>query len=475
MDLQKIKIEDLSEEGYSIGHLEGRVVFVNGICAPGDEVEIKIFKKKKNYYFANLISILQKDKKNNIEPVCQHFGVCNGCQWQHVLYEKQLEIKNQHVLDKMERIAKLNLQIIDVKKIIGTKKLTYYRNKLEFSFSSQCWITEDQIKNSVEIKNKSALGFHKMKYFNKIVPITKCFLQQDPSNEIRNAIDKFCKENNFSYYNFHEHVGDLRNLIIRTTTLNQIMVIVQFGNTEERKIELLMNFLKTFFPQINSLQYIVNKKLNETYFDLEVKKFHGEDYIFEEMDNLKWKIKAKSFFQTNSQQASVLYKNIVEMSQVSAKDIVYDLYTGVGTIALYFAKFVKKVIGVEIIESAIEDAKENALLNKIDNAIFLCGDVKDMVMGNFFAEHGKPNIVVIDPPRSGIHPQVIETILKIKPEILIYVSCNPATQARDIFLLKDFYEVKKIQPVDMFPNTYHVENICALELKVCDDEFDAIS
>ena len=465
LDLQKIKIEDLSEEGYSIGHLEGRVVFVNGICAPGDEVEIKIFKKKKNYYLANLISILHKDEKNNIKPICSHFGVCNGCQWQHVLYEKQLEIKNKHVLDKMERIAKLNLQNVEVKKIIGAKKLTHYRNKLEFTFSSQCWITEEQIKNSVEIKNKSALGFHRMKYFNKIVPINKCFLQQDPSNEIRNSVDKFCKKNNFSYYDFHDHTGDLRNLIIRTTTLNQLMVIVQFGDTEEKKIELLMNFLKNSFPQINSLQYIVNKKLNETYFDLEVKKFHGENFIFEEIDNLKWKIKAKSFFQTNSQQASVLYKKIVEMSQATKDDVMFDLYCGVGTIALYFAKFVKKVIGVEIIESAIEDAKENAKLNDIDNAVFHCGDVKDIVTENFISEHEKPDIIVIDPPRSGIHQQVVETILKVKPRILIYVSCNPATQARDIFLMKDIYEVKKVQPVDMFPNTYHVENICALELK----------
>ena len=460
-----LKIEDLSEEGYSIGHIDGRVVFVNGICAPGDEVEIEIFKKKRSYSLANLIFIVHKNEKNNVQPLCSHFGACNGCQWQHVLYEKQLEIKNQHVLDKMERIAKLDLKDVEIKKILGAKKLTHYRNKLEYTFSSQCWITEEQIKNSVEIKNKSAIGFHKMKFFNKIVPITNCFLQQDPSNAIRNAIDTFCKENGFSYYNFHEHTGDLRNLIIKTTTLNQIMVIVQFGDVEESKINLLMNFLKITFPQINSLQYIINKKLNETYFDLDVKKFYGEDHLIEEMDGLRWKIKAKSFFQTNTQQASLLYKKILEMSQVSEEDVVYDLYTGVGTIALYLARKVKKVIGVEIIESAIEDAKENAALNKIENTLFFCGDVKDIVTEDFILQHGKPDILVIDPPRSGIHPQVIDTILKIRPKTLIYVSCNPATQARDIFALKENYCVKEIQPVDMFPNTYHVENICALKLK----------
>ncbi len=465
MDSQKIKIEDLSEEGYSIGHLDGRVIFVQGICAPGDEVEIKIFKKKKNYSLANLISIIHKDENNNVKPLCSHFGVCNGCQWQHVLYEKQLEIKNQHVLDKMERIAKIDLNTTEVNKILGAKKLTHYRNKLEYTFSCQCWISEEQIKNNVEIENKNALGFHKMKYFNKIVPISTCFLQQDPSNEIRNAVDTFCKTNGFSYYNFHEHTGDLRNLIIKTTTLNQIMVIVQFGDVEEKKIHLLMNFLKTTFPQITSLQYIVNKKLNETYFDLDVKTFYGQDYLIEEMDGLRWKIKAKSFFQTNTQQASILYKKIIELSQASSEDVVYDLYTGVGTIALYFARYVKKVIGVEIIESAIEDAKENAKLNKIENSLFFCGDVKDVVTEDFISQHGKPDILVIDPPRSGIHPQVIETILKIKPKTLIYVSCNPSTQARDIFALKESYNVKQIQPVDMFPNTYHVENICALELK----------
>lgn len=465
MDSQKIKIEDLSEEGYSIGHLDGRVIFVQGICAPGDEVEIKIFKKKKNYSIANLISILHKDETNNITPLCSHFGVCNGCQWQHVLYQKQLEIKNQHVLDKMERIAKLDLTKVEINKILGAKKLTHYRNKLEYTFSCQCWISEEQIKNNVEIENKNALGFHRMKYFNKIVPISNCFLQQDPSNAIRNAIDTFCKENGFSYYNFHEHTGDLRNLIIKTTTLNQIMVIVQFGDVEEKKIHLLMNFLKTTFPQINSLQYIVNKKLNETYFDLDVKTFYGEDHLIEEMDGLKWKIKAKSFFQTNTQQASALYKKILEMSQASKDDVVYDLYTGVGTIALYFAKHVKKVIGVEIIESAIEDAKENAKLNDIDNSLFFCGDVKEVITEDFISRHGTPDILVIDPPRSGIHPQVIETILKIRPKTLIYVSCNPSTQARDIFALKESYNVRQIQPVDMFPNTYHVENICALELK----------
>lgn len=461
----QIKIEDLSEEGYSIGHFEGRVIFVNGICAPGDEVEVKIFKKKKSYYLANLISILQKDENTNVKPYCSHFGVCNGCQWQHVVYEKQLVIKQKHVLDKMERIAKLDLKNIDIRQIIGAAKLQYYRNKLEFTFSSQCWITEEQIKNSVEINDKNALGFHRMKYFNKIVPISNCFLQQDPSNEIRNAIDKFCKENNFLYYNFHEHTGDLRNLIIRTTTLNQLMCIVQFGNTTQEKIDLLMNFLHNKFPQINSLQYIVNTKLNETYFDLEVKEFFGEDHIVENIGGLRWKIKAKSFFQTNSQQASVLYKKIVELSGASKDDIVYDLYTGVGTIALYFAQFVKKVIGVEIIDSAIEDAKENACLNNIDNALFFCGDVKDVVNENFILEQGNPDIIVIDPPRSGMHEQIIETILKVRPRILIYVSCNPATQARDIALLKESYAVKTIQPVDMFPNTYHVENICALELK----------
>lgn len=461
----QIKIEDLSEEGYSIGHFEGRVIFVNGICAPGDEVEVKIFKKKKSYYLANLISILHKDENTNVKPYCSHFGVCNGCQWQHVVYEKQLAIKQKHVLDKMERIAKLDLKNIDIRQIIGAAKLQYYRNKLEFTFSSQCWITEEQIKNSIEIKDKNALGFHRMKYFNKIVPISNCFLQQDPSNEIRNAIDKFCKENNFSYYNFHEHTGDLRNLIIRTTTLNQLMCIVQFGNTTQEKIDLLMNFLHNKFPQINSLQYIVNTKLNETYFDLEVKKFFGEDHIVENIGGLKWKIKAKSFFQTNSQQASVLYKKIVELSGASKDDIVYDLYTGVGTIALYFAQFAKKIIGVEIIDSAIEDAKENACLNNIDNALFFCGDVKDVVNESFILEQGKPDIIVIDPPRSGMHEKIIETILKVLPRTLIYVSCNPATQARDIALLKESYAVKTIQPVDMFPNTYHVENICALELK----------
>ena len=465
MDTQKIKIEDLSEEGYSIGHLDGRVIFVQGICAPGDDVEIKIFKKKKNYSLANLVSILHKDETNNVKPLCSHFGVCNGCQWQHVLYEKQLKIKNQHVLDKMERIAKLDLAQVKVNNILGAKKLTHYRNKLEYTFSCQCWISEEQIKNNVEIANKNALGFHKMKYFNKIVPISTCFLQQDPSNAIRNAIDTFCKENGFSYYNFHEHTGDLRNLIIKTTTINQIMVIVQFGDVEEKKIHLLMNFLKTTFPQITSLQYIVNKKLNETYFDLDVKTFYGEDHLIEEMDGLRWKIKAKSFFQTNTQQASVLYKKILELSQASKEDIVYDLYTGVGTIALYFARHVKKVIGVEIIESAIEDAKENAKLNDIKNSLFFCGDVKDVVTEDFILQHGKPDIFIIDPPRSGIHPQVIETILKIRPKTLIYVSCNPSTQARDIFALKENYNVKQIQPVDMFPNTYHVENICALELK----------
>ncbi len=463
MGLHRIVIEDLSEEGYSVGHLDGRVVFVSGICAPGDEVEIEIYKKKRKYYLAKLMAVVHKDAKNNVEAPCLHFGVCNGCQWQHVTYEKQLEIKQRHVLDKMERIGKLDLKDVEILPIIGAEKREYYRNKLEYTFSSQCWITEEQIQSGVELANKNALGFHRMKFFNKIVPIKKCFLQQDPSNDIRNAIDEFCKRQGFSYYDFHEHTGELRNLIIRTTTLNQIMGIVQFGHVTQARIDLLMNFIKDTFPQINSLQYIVNEKLNETYFDLEVQNFYGADYITEEMDGLRWKIKAKSFFQTNTAQASQLYRKVVEMSNVSKADVVYDLYCGVGTIGLYLAKNAKKVVGVEVVASAIEDAKENARLNDISNASFFCGDVKDIVNEEFIAQHGSPDIVVIDPPRAGIHTDVVNKILELAPKTIVYVSCNPATQARDVSLLTEQYLFKKMQAVDMFPNTYHVENICLLQ------------
>ncbi len=455
---KNVEILDLAAEGKAIAKVNDLVIFVKN-AVPGDIADILITKKKKNFYEGIPLQF-HKLSEIRTEPRCRHFGVCGGCKWQNIPYEKQLKYKHKQVVEQFKRIGKIEPG--EILPIIGAEPHFFYRNKLEFTFSNRRWFVEkDEFDKA---RSSKALGFHMPGMFDRVLDIEKCWLQPEPSNTIRNEIKKFTREHKFSYYDTREHKGFLRNLVIRNNLKGEFMVIVIFGREDEEKRVELLDFVKNL-PSVVSVYYIINRKLNDSYADLPAVHYWGEKFLIEQIGDLKFQIGPKSFFQTNTRQAEKLYDKAKEFAALTGNEIVYDLYTGTGTIALYLANEAKKVIGVEIIREAIEDARINAQLNNLKNAEFFVGDTKDVLNGKFFAEKGAPDVIVLDPPRAGVHKDVLKQILKSAPERIVYVSCNPATQARDVAILSEKYKLTLIQPVDMFPHTHHVENIALLELK----------
>lgn len=459
--LEKVEITDIGSEGKALGRVDDKVVFVP-MLVPGDVVDIQVTRKRKSF-MEGFVTKFHRYSEMRQDAECSHFGVCGGCKWQHLPYEKQLEFKQQQVYDNFTRIGRFDFP--DIKTIKASDKTYYYRNKLEFTFSNRRWLTKDEISTGSEIKNMNALGFHIPGMFDKILDIDRCYLQNDISNEIRNSVRKYAIENDLNFFDIRNHEGFLRTLIIRTSGIGELMVIINFYYEDIENREKLLVFLRDKFPQITSLMYVINPKPHDSIGDLDVKLFSGRDYIIEEMEDLKFRVGPKSFYQTNTQQSYELYKVARDFADMSGNEIVYDLYTGTGTIANFVASLAKKVIGLEYIPEAIADAKANSELNGIDNTSFYAGDIKDLMNDDLISIHGRPDIVITDPPRPGMHESVVRTILRAAPEKIIYVSCNPATQARDIAILTEKYEVVAVQPVDMFPQTHHVENVVLLRQK----------
>lgn len=458
--IDNVEIIDIAEGGKGVGKAEDLVLFIQH-AIPGDVVDVEIQRKKKSFAEANVLE-LKTPSLHRIEAFCKHFGVCGGCKWQHMTYDAQLFYKQKSVEDALTRIGKVDTSSIEA--ILPSENTTYYRNKLEYTFSNQRWLTPEEISSNEEFE-RNALGFHVPLRFDKILTIDHCYLQADPSNAIRNSLSDFAIQKGISFYDLRRHEGALRNLIIRNTSIGELMVIAVFGYPEGDNINDVMSFLQASFPEITSLLYIVNQKKNDTIFDQDIHVFAGRDHIFETMAELRFKIGAKSFYQTNSLQAHELYKITKDFAGLSGTELVYDLYTGAGTIANFVAKDARKVIGVEYVPTAIEDAKINAEINGIENTDFFAGDMKDILNNEFIALHGKPDVIITDPPRAGMHPDVVEKLLEIGADKIVYVSCNAATQARDLTVLTQKYEVSRIKPVDMFPHTQHVENVVLLTLK----------
>ncbi|MDX6188223.1 23S rRNA (uracil(1939)-C(5))-methyltransferase RlmD [Flavobacterium sp. Fl-318] len=458
----QIQVLDAGAKGVSVAKApDGKVIFIPNVV-PGDVVDVQTFKKRKAYYEGKAVKFHELSE-HRIDPICDHFGVCGGCKWQNMKYSQQLYYKQNEVKNHLQRIGKVELPEFET--ILGSDKQFFYRNKMEFSFSNSRWLTEKEIDSTEDLGNRNALGFHISKMWDKILDITKCHLQEDPSNAIRNEIRAFANEHNLAFFNPREHSGLLRTFMIRTASTGEIMVLIQFFEEDQKNRELLLDHLYEKFPQITSLQYVINGKANDTIYDQDVKLYKGRDYILEEMEGLKFSINAKSFYQTNSDQAYELYKITRDFAGLSGNETVYDLYTGTGTIAQFVSKKAKKVIGVESVPEAILDAKANAERNNITNCEFFVGDMKVVFNEAFIAQHGKPDVIITDPPRDGMHAAVIDQILKIAPKKVVYVSCNSATQARDLALMDEKYKVTRVRPVDMFPQTHHVENVVLLELR----------
>jgi 23S rRNA (uracil1939-C5)-methyltransferase len=457
---ENVEIIDAGAKGKSVAKApDGRVIFVNN-AVPGDIATIQTFKKRKAYYEGSAISFSKYSNKR-VDPVCEFFGTCGGCKWQFMDYSHQLFYKQNEVENNLKRLG--GIEIPEVDPIIGSENTLFYRNKMEFSFSDNKWLTREQIESGEEITNRNALGFHIPGMWDKILDIDKCHLQPDPSNEIRNFVKAKAEELSISFFNTRQQHGLLRTLMIRTSSTGDIMVLIQFFSEDKLKREQLLDAIKNKFPQLTSLQYVINSKGNDTIYDQEVICYHGQDHIFEEMEGLRFKIHAKSFYQTNSEQAYELYKVTRDFAGLTGKELVYDLYTGAGTIAQFVAKDASKVVGIESVPDAIQAAKENAVLNEIHNTVFVAGDMKKVFNEEFVNEHGVPDVVITDPPRDGMHSDVVVQLMKLAPHRIVYVSCNSATQARDLKLMDEYYFVKKVQPVDMFPQTYHVENVVLLE------------
>lgn len=458
--LYRVPMGELGDGNYCITHVEGKKILVDNV-APGDVVDLQILKKKHGSLMGMAIRV-HEESPVRTTPFCSHFLACGGCQWQHINYATQLATKEKLVKDKLITLA--HISDPPILPILAADPTQYYRNKLEYTFSTRRWLTPEEIA-SQQAFDQLALGFHKKGYFDKVISIEHCFLQVDPSNAIRMAVDKFARTHGITFYDFRNNTGALRNLIIRTFSTNEVMVIVQFGHAQEAEITQLMGFLQETFPSLTSLQYVVNTKLNETFHDLPVYCYAGKPFITEEIDGLRWQIGPKSFFQTNSMQAKTLYRTVAQLADLQGDELVWDLYTGVGTIAHYLAAKAKHVIGIELIENAIADAKENALLNNIHNVSFYAGDMKDTLQQPCVRGYGEPQLIVVDPPRAGMHPDVIQQLLEVAAERIIYVSCNPTTQAKDISLLASKYTLQQAQPIDMFPHTSHVENVALLVRK----------
>ena len=456
--IHSVNVENMAAEGKAIARHEGKVIFIEG-AIPGDVLDVAVYKSKKDYAMAKPLNILNPSPERTA-PFCIHFEVCGGCKWQHLQYEHQLKYKQQVVEDAFRRIAKL--EVPEVLSIIGSPKTRFYRNKLEFTFSNKRWLTTEELNLRDIITDRDALGFHIPGAFDKVLDIHECWLQDDINNRVRNEVKDFAVKNNYTFFDLRQQEGLLRNLIIRTTTTGEVMVIVIFYYNENEKINKLLTHLQEQFPEITSLQYIVNSKRNDSIFDQEVIPFAGKDFIIENLGGYKFKIGPKSFFQTNSFQAHQLYQRGLELADLHPDDVVYDLYTGTGTIAIYMARHCKKVVGIEQIPEAIQDAHFNAKLNDIHNATFIAGDMKDVLKSEFILENGAPDVILTDPPRAGMHPDVVNVIMNSGAGKVVYISCNPATQARDIQLLSEKYQLQLIQPVDMFPHTFHIENIALL-------------
>lgn len=464
--LEQIAILDFAAEAKCIAKVNDEVIFVQGPVAPGDIADLRILKSKKSFKQAQAINI-QPLSEHRTEVACAHFGICGGCKWQHVSYASQIAFKERQVRDNLTRIAKVKLP--EFQPILGSSEEYYYRNKLEFTFSSARWLTEDEI-GKEDLGSMNALGFHVPGRFDKILPVDHCYLQPDPSNAIRNGVRDFAQTHGISFYELKmQKEGALRNLIIRNTLTDELMVTVQFAYATEDEIHLVMNYLKSAFPMITSLNYVINQKGNDTFHDLEVVCFDGKPFMLEVMEDLKFQIGPKSFFQTNAKQALQLYQLVREYAGLTGNEVVYDLYTGTGTIGLFLAKHAAKVVGLEYVDMAVEDAKINASLNGITNATFFAGDMKKVLTREFIAIHGKPDVIITDPPRAGMDLDVVNQILEVQPHTIVYVSCNPATQARDLALLDVAYAVDVVHPVDMFPQTHHVENIVRLKLRKTSD------
>jgi 23S rRNA (uracil1939-C5)-methyltransferase len=457
---ENLEVLDAGAKGKAIAKApDGKVIFINN-AVPGDVATIQTTKKKSAYYEGTAISFSSFSEKRT-EPVCSHFGTCGGCKWQNMSYEHQLYYKQKEVENNLRRLGGLTLP--EVSAIIGSEETYFYRNKMEYSFSDSKWLTKAQIESQEEIKNRNALGFHIPGMWDKILHIEKCYLQADPCDAIRNFIKWKAEELGLSFFNTRNQEGLLRTLMIRNTSIGEVMVLVQFFYDDKNLRESLLNAIITEFPTLTSLLYVVNSKGNDTIYDQEVVCFAGRDHIFEEMEGLRFKINAKSFYQTNSKQAFQLYNVARDFAQLSGTELVYDLYTGTGTIAQFVAKTAGKVIGIEAVPDAISAARENAALNTIDNVEFYVGDMKKIFNEEFISVHGRPEVVITDPPRDGMHKDVVEQLLQLSPDRIVYVSCNSATQARDLSLMKEHYKIVKVQPVDMFPQTHHVENVVLLE------------
>ncbi|MBR1872142.1 MAG: 23S rRNA (uracil(1939)-C(5))-methyltransferase RlmD [Bacteroidales bacterium] len=459
--LENVLIEDVAAEGKAIARIDGMVLFVE-FAVPGDIVDVRVFKKKKNF-MEGYITRIVKPSEHRQSPICPHFGVCGGCRWQPLPYEMQLKAKRQQVCDQLERIGHLNIP--EVSPALPSQRTEYYRNKLEFSFSSKRWLPKGENPEDIAPEDMVGLGFHVGKFFDKVLDIKDCHLQKEPSNAIRLFIKDYAVTHGLEFYDIRANRGFLRNMFIRTTEDGQVMLIMCFAREDEKARTALLDAVLEAFPAITSLYYVINGKMNDSISDQECLLYKGEPAIYESMEGLKFKIGPKSFYQTNSLQARRLYEVAREFAALSGEETVYDLYTGTGTIAQFVSSKAKKVVGIEYVPEAIEDARANARANGIDNCVFYAGDMKDILTAGFIQENGRPDVIILDPPRAGIHPDVASVILEAAPQRIVYVSCNPASQARDLEILSTKYDIVAVQPVDMFPHTQHVENVCKLVLK----------
>ncbi|MDR1592748.1 MAG: 23S rRNA (uracil(1939)-C(5))-methyltransferase RlmD [Prevotellaceae bacterium] len=457
--ITNITITDVAAEGKAIAKFDGMALFT-AYAVPGDVVDVQITKKKSRFLEGRVVRFHSYSPVRTA-PACEHFGICGGCKWQNLPYEEQLRYKEKQVADTLQRLGKIALP--PVMPILGSEKRLFYRNKLEYTFSNKRWMTCEEIASGKQFDTMNVVGFHIPGMFDKVLDIQRCWLQEDISNHIRNAVRRYALEHQLTFFDLRQQAGFLRTLMIRTTSIGELMVVTVFFYEDKPAREALLGFLAETFPEITSLLYVINQKCNDTIADQEIHRFHGTEAIYEEIEGLRFKIGAKSFFQTNSEQACELYKVVRTFADLSGNELVYDLYTGAGSIALFVARQAREVIGIEYVPEAIADAHINAQLNGVTNVSFLAGDMKDVLTEAFIAAHGRPDVIITDPPRAGMHADVIKAILFAAPQKIVYVSCNPATQARDVALMDEFYTVKRVQPVDMFPHTHHVENVILLE------------
>lgn len=459
--LENITVSDVAAEGQSLARVDDFVVFIP-FGAPGDVVDVKLDRKKRNYAEGHITKLITPSPIR-IAPRCSHFTLCGGCRWQHLPYEFQLECKQRLVTDALQRIGKIKLT--EISPIKGSEKIWEYRNKMEYTFSNKKWLTFEQLASGEEFPDRDAAGFHIPGAFDKVLDIECCHLQDDLGNKIRLFVKNFAKEHGYTFYDLRQQMGFLRTLMIRISSTSEVMAVMVLGEDDHEKIETLLGAIKKKFSEITSLLYVVNKKVNDTIADQNVVLYSGSPYIIEEMEGLKFRVGPKSFYQTNSMQAYELYKVARDFAEIKPDDLVYDLYTGTGTIANFVARQARKVIGIEYVEDAIKDARINSELNGIGNTEFFAGDMKDVLTDEFIEEHGRPDVMIVDPPRAGMHADVVNVIMNARPQRIVYVSCNPATQARDLAMLDSLYEVVAVQPVDMFPHTQHVENVVKLDLR----------